>query len=51
MKPRSQCILNLNYTSLPKYFTLAASTFEHTKITSLCEGKTECIEIDTDPKE
>jgi hypothetical protein len=42
-------LLYMNYTSLPKHFTLAARTFEHTKITSLCEGQTECIKIDTDP--
>ena len=42
-------LLYKNYTSLPKHFTLAARTFEHTQTTSLCEEQTECIKIDTDP--
>jgi len=44
-------LLNMNHTSLPKHFALAARTFEHIKTTSLCEGQTECIKIDTNPKE
>lgn len=44
-------LFSMKYTSLPKHFTLAAKTFEDTKITSLCEGQTQCIKIDTDLKE
>jgi hypothetical protein len=42
-------LLSMDHVSLLKHFTLAARTFERTKITSLYEGQAESIRIDTGP--